>query len=93
VLEPDAVAALAGVRGLDGCDLAAFAREPDVLAEVELAVGRANAALSRVEQIKRWTLLPTEWLPAGEELTPTMKLRRKSIAEKYAIQIEGLYSD
>jgi len=44
------------------------------------------------EQIKRFTILPTEWLPAGDELTPTMKLKRKPIAEKYAAEIEALYA-
>jgi long-subunit acyl-CoA synthetase (AMP-forming) len=38
-------------------------------------------------------LLPTEWLPAGDELTPTMKLRRRSISAKYADEIEALYAD
>ena len=52
----------------------------------------ANAKLSRVEQIKRWKLLDEEWLPGGDELTPTMKLKRKPIAEKYAAEIDALYS-
>ena len=92
VLDPDAVPAFAGAHGLDASDLAAFVREPEVLAEIEAAVARANATLSRVEQIKRWTLLPTEWPPAGDELTPTMKLRRRSISAKYAAEIEALYA-
>ena len=54
--------------------------------------GRGNAKLARVEQIKRFTVLPTDWLPGGDELTPTMKLKRKPIAEKYADEIEALYS-
>ena len=52
----------------------------------------ANERLSRVEQVKSWTLLADEWLPGGDELTPTMKLKRKPIAEKYAEEIEALYS-
>jgi long-chain acyl-CoA synthetase len=44
-----------------------------------------------VEQIKRFEILPTEWEPGGEELTPTMKLKRRPIAERYAEEIEGLY--
>ena len=54
-------------------------------------VARANESLSRVEQIKRHTLLPEEWQPGGDELTPTMKLKRKPIAEKYAQQIDAMY--
>ncbi len=42
--------------------------------------------------MKSWTLLADEWLPGGDELTPTMKLKRKPIAEKYAEEIEALYS-
>jgi long-chain acyl-CoA synthetase len=55
------------------------------------AVETANARLSKVEQIKRHTVLEQEWEPGGDELTPTMKLKRKPIAEKYAAEIEALY--
>jgi long-subunit acyl-CoA synthetase (AMP-forming) len=55
------------------------------------AIERANARLSSVEQIKRHTLLDTEWEPGGDELTPTMKLKRRPIAEKYADEIDALY--
>ena len=48
--------------------------------------------LSRVEQIKKFTLLPMEWPAGGDELTPTMKLKRKPIAEKYADAIEAMYA-
>jgi long-chain acyl-CoA synthetase len=64
----------------------------DLDAEVAAAVERANGQLSRVEQIKRYSVLRDEWLPGGDELTPTMKLKRKPIAEKYADLIEGLYA-
>jgi long-chain acyl-CoA synthetase len=60
----------------------------DAVAE---AVAKANERLSNVEQIKRHTLLDTEWEPGGDELTPTMKLKRKPIAEKYAGEITALY--
>jgi long-subunit acyl-CoA synthetase (AMP-forming) len=48
--------------------------------------------MARVEQIKKWKLLDVEWEPGGEELTPTMKLKRKPIAEKYKDEIEALYA-
>ncbi len=70
----------------------ASAGEPEVLDAVGAAVDAANAKLSRVEQIKRWKLLDEEWLPGGDELTPTLKLKRKPIAEKYAAEIEALYA-
>ena len=55
------------------------------------AVEAANATLSRPEQIKRWTLLSDDWLPGGDELTPTMKLKRRPIMEKFATEIEAMY--
>jgi long-subunit acyl-CoA synthetase (AMP-forming) len=60
--------------------------------EVAEGVERANEELARVEQIKKFKLLDEEWEPGGDELTPTMKLKRKPIAEKYADEIDALYS-
>jgi long-chain acyl-CoA synthetase len=60
--------------------------------DVAAAVAEANARLSSVEQIKRFKVLDTEWQPGGDELTPTMKLKRRPIAEKYADEIEALYA-
>jgi long-subunit acyl-CoA synthetase (AMP-forming) len=63
-----------------------------VFEAVEAEVEKANESLARVEQIKKFKILPTEWEPGGEELTPTMKLKRKPIAEKYRDEIEALYA-
>jgi long-chain acyl-CoA synthetase len=63
-----------------------------VQAAVQRGVDAANEQLARPEQIKKFTILDEEWLPGGDELTPTMKLKRKPILEKYAAQIEELYS-
>ena len=60
--------------------------------EVAAGVERANEQMARVEQIKKFKLLDEEWEPGGDELTPTMKLKRKPIAEKYADEIDALYS-
>ncbi len=49
--------------------------------------------MARVEQIKKFRILPTEWGPGGDELTPTIKLKRKPIDRKYATEIESLYAD
>jgi long-chain acyl-CoA synthetase len=62
-----------------------------VAAEVQRGVDTANEQLARVEQIKRFRLLDEEWQPGGDELTPTMKLKRKPIFEKYEKEIEALY--
>src|SRR4051794_22977085 len=67
-------------------------RDGDVAGRVQAEVDAANAKLSRVEQIKRYVVLEDEWLPGGDELTPTMKLKRKPIGAKYAEAIERLYA-
>jgi long-chain acyl-CoA synthetase len=92
VLDPDASQAFAQRLGLPDASPEALAADPAVLREVTAGVERANSHLSRVEQIKRFTVLPCDWPPAGDELTPTMKLKRKPIAAKYAEEIEALYS-
>ena len=60
-------------------------------ASIRAAVEAANSGLSRVEQIKRYHVIDAEWRPGGDELTPTMKLKRRPIHEKYAAEIERLY--
>ena len=90
VLDPDGAMAFCRTRSIDQ-PLAALVEHADVRAEIDRAMAAANEHLSRVEQIKRYALLPAEWLPGGEELTPTMKLRRKVISAKYADVIAALY--
>jgi long-chain acyl-CoA synthetase len=92
VLDPDAAAVFASQHALPDSAPAAMAVADPVREEVAAGVERANSALSRVEQIKRFTILPCDWPPAGDELTPTMKLKRRAIAEKYAAEIEALYA-
>jgi long-subunit acyl-CoA synthetase (AMP-forming) len=70
----------------------AGAGDEQIVAEVETAVAAANDRLSRVEQVKRFHVLDREWLPGGEELTPTLKLRRRPIERRYEAEIEALYS-
>jgi long-subunit acyl-CoA synthetase (AMP-forming) len=69
------------------------ADDPDVIARVQAEVDAANGHLSRVEQVKRFRLLSAEWLPGGDELTPTMKLKRRPIAAKYAAEIDAIYAE
>ena len=80
---------------LDSETLAARGLTPDdpaVATEIAAAVEAANERLSRVEQIKRFKVLAGEWAPGGEELTPTMKLKRRPIERKYEAEIEALYA-
>jgi long-chain acyl-CoA synthetase len=65
--------------------------EDALQAEVQRGVDAANEQMARVEQIKKFSVLPDEWQPGGDELTPTMKLKRKPILAKYAEEIEALY--
>jgi long-chain acyl-CoA synthetase len=91
-LDADAAAAWAKAHGKEP-DLAALAEDDELLAEVETGVKEANEALARVEQVKRFRILPAPWEPGGDELTPTMKLKRRPIADKYADEIDALYAD
>ena len=90
-LDPDAIPGLAEKVGASP-DAAELSANEKVIAAVQEEIDAANEQLARVEQIKKFKILPTEWEPGGEELTPTMKLKRKPIAEKYKDEIEGLYS-
>jgi long-chain acyl-CoA synthetase len=92
VLDPDVAPAWARSQGIGFSSLADLAEHPDVRAEVERCVAEANTRFSQVEQIKRIAILPTEWPPDSEELTPTMKLKRRGVLAKYAAEIEDLYN-
>jgi len=91
VLDPEFVPSWAEKNGIEATDLASLAENDAVMAAVEEAIETANAKMSRVEQIKKFKLLGDEWLPGGDELTPTMKLKRRPINDKYEGEIEDLY--
>lgn len=71
--------------------LETLAKDPELRAEVQAQIDRANADLADVEQIRNWALVTDEWVPGGDELTPTMKLKRRAIVTKYATQIDEIY--
>jgi long-chain acyl-CoA synthetase len=91
-LDPDVAPAFAGQNGIEDTSFENLAAQQAVLDEVQKGVDAANESLARVEQIKKFKLLPTDWEPGGDELTPTMKLKRKPIAQKYEAEIDELYS-
>jgi long-subunit acyl-CoA synthetase (AMP-forming) len=93
VLDPDGMAAFAAGHDVGDEALGALAEAEAVVEAVSEGVRRANDRLSRVEQIKRFRIVDGEWEPGGDELTPTMKLKRRPIAEKYAEEIEALYPE
>ncbi len=91
-LDAEAAKRWAQERSLDGGP-GSVAENEELVAEVQRGVDRANQELARVEQVKRFAILPADWEPGGDELTPTMKLKRKPILEKYAAEVEALYAD
>ena len=92
VLDPETSPRWAAERGLAG-GLDELSRHADVRAALQAAVDAANAGLARVEQIKRFAVISADWQPGGDELTPTVKLKRKAIHDKYRAEIENLYRD
>ncbi|MFX0577059.1 AMP-dependent synthetase/ligase [Nocardia nepalensis] len=92
VLDPDTAAIRAKEIDAPADDLAVLATRKEILDEVLAAVVAGNRKLSRVEQIKRFTVVGKPWEPGGDELTPTMKLKRNPIAAKYAEEIGTLYT-
>ncbi|MEO6496925.1 MAG: AMP-dependent synthetase/ligase [Solirubrobacteraceae bacterium] len=92
VLDTDFAPAWAAKHGIEDTSLEAIAGQDAVREAIQKGVDEANEKLARVEQIKKFTLVEGDWLPGGDELTPTMKLKRKPIAEKYAPDIEAMYT-
>ncbi|HEU4400422.1 MAG TPA: long-chain fatty acid--CoA ligase [Actinomycetota bacterium] len=91
VLDHEMVPAWAARNGVAGIVLGELAAHEKVLQEVRQAVDAANQRLARAEQVKRFEVLPVEWTAESEELTPTLKLRRRIIHAKYAEHIDALY--
>ncbi|HSO97678.1 MAG TPA: AMP-dependent synthetase/ligase [Solirubrobacteraceae bacterium] len=92
VLDADYAPQWAAGHGLEGKSLEELADEPAVREAVQSGIDEANSHLARVEQIKKFTIVRGDWVPGGEELTPTMKLKRKPIGAKYEAEIEAMYA-
>ena len=91
VLDSDYAPQWAQQQGIEGQALEDLAGTEPVVDAVRSAIETANARLARVEQIKNFTIVPGDWLPGGEELTPTMKLKRRPIEAKYQAEIDAMY--
>ena len=61
------------------------------MAEIDLAVKEANQAVSKAEAIRKFRILPVDFTEDTGELTPTLKVKRKVVAQKFATDIEALY--
>ncbi len=80
-------------RGIAVADRGQLVRNDQVRAEYQALIDRVNATLANFETIKRFRLVPDEWSLDGGELTPSLKLRRRVIAQKYAHEIAEFYAD
>jgi long-subunit acyl-CoA synthetase (AMP-forming) len=92
VLDPEVAPVWARKAGIQFTSAADLAANPAVHAEIQKAVDETNRHVSNVEGIKRFTILPADWTPETEELTPTLKLKRRVINQKYEGAIEEMYS-
>jgi long-chain acyl-CoA synthetase len=91
-LDHEEAPAWAEAHGLQYRDLASFSKEPLVQEEIAKAVAEANQSVARVEQIKKWIIVPDEWTPDSGEVTPSLKLKRRVVLDKYADEIESMYA-
>jgi long-chain acyl-CoA synthetase len=91
VLDSQGAPAWAAAHGLPGRTVAELSATPEVAAEIARAVAAVNERVSRVENVRRWTVLPDEWTAESAELTPTLKLKRRVIHDRYAKTISAMY--
>lgn len=91
-LDPEAIAAWAGLNGVDpGITLAEAAADERIKAEIDAAVAEANKAVSNAEAIKRYTILEVDWTEEAGHLTPSLKLKRNVVMEVHAAEVDALY--
>jgi long-chain acyl-CoA synthetase len=90
-LDPEEAPALAEQLGLEDADVASMARDERVRAEIQKTVDEVNSHVGPVEQIKRFHILPQDLSQEGGELTPTLKVKRNVVHEKYAQTIDDVY--
>ena len=93
ILDEEAAPVWAAAQGVEDRSLPALAVNPAVRAAVAEAVDAVNERLSRPEQIKKFRIMPYAWTPETGELTPTLKLRRRIVAEQHAALIDGMYTE
>ena len=92
-VDREAVEQIAAECGATATTAEALAEDPKFLAFLHRGVDGMNAGLARFETIKRFVVLPTDFTIEGGELTPTMKMKRKVVCERFAAQIESMYEE
>lgn len=91
-LDAEEAPAWAEANGLEYTDLAEFSGLPEVQDEIARAIDEANQTVSRVEQVKKWVIVPDEWTPDSGEVTPSLKLKRRVVLDRYADEIDLMYA-
>jgi long-chain acyl-CoA synthetase len=91
-LDPEEAPGWAAKNRLTFTDLASFSKMPAVREEIDRAVNNANEQVARVEQIKKFSIVPDEWTPDSGEITPSLKLKRRVVLDRYVAQIDEMYS-
>jgi long-chain acyl-CoA synthetase len=91
VLDAETLPGWCQAKGIEFRSVAEAADDPQVVAEVQRAIDEGNEHLARVEQVRQWAIVPSEWTAESEELTPSLKLKRSVIHAKYSDVIDGLY--
>ena len=92
-LDPDAASAWAESQGVDYEGFESFSQSVQVAEEVQRIVESANGEVARVEQARKWVVVPDAWSPETGELTPSLKMKRRVVLEQYSLQIEQLYEE
>ncbi len=90
-LDPEESVKLAGERGISIDDPAGLASNPEIITSVQKAVDKANEQVARVQQIKKFTILPQDFTVEGGEITPTLKVKRREVEKKYADVLDKMY--
>jgi long-chain acyl-CoA synthetase len=91
-LDPDEAPALAAQLGIGAAAPDELVRDERVRAEIQAAVDEVNSHVGPVEQVKRFEILPEDLSQEGGELTPTLKVKRNVVHEKYAAVIDEVYA-
>ncbi len=91
-LDPDAAAAWAAEHGKAGASLADIAKDPELLAEMQGSVDELNTRLNKWETIKKFEILDRDFTVEEGELTPSLKVKRKAVEEKYRDILDAMYT-
>ena len=91
-LDPDAAAAWAAEHGKAGASLADIAKDPEMLKEMQGSIDELNARLNKWETIKKFEILDRDFTVEEGELTPSLKVKRKAVEEKYRDILDAMYT-